>query len=315
MKRTLTVICPVFDEAQVIEAFYRDLRRELAALASRYESTVLFVVDRCTDETPEILRRIAGADPTVRILFLSSRFGHQMSLLAGIDYTDTDAAIMMDSDLQHPPSVIPALLEQFEKGSEIVYTIREDSPYAGFLARTKSRLFYKLINRISDVQITEGAADFRLVSRRVLAIFRTEIRERNQFLRGLFSWVGFRSAGVHFRAGERQGGGSKYSLGRMMRFAMQGIVSFSKRPLQAAVFLGFLFALLGFLFAVVTFVQYFLYASLPSGWTTLAILISSFSGVQLIFLGIIGEYIGAIFDEVKRRPHYLVEERVNFRDA
>lgn len=315
MKRTLTIICPVYNEAQVIEAFYRELRRELAALASRYESTILFVVDRCTDETPAILRRIAGADPAVHILFLSSRFGHQMSLLAGIDHADTDAAIMMDCDLQHPPALIPALLEQFEKGNEIVYTVREDSPYAGFFARTKSRLFYKLINRISDVPINENAADFRLVSRRVLALFRSEIREHNQFLRGLFSWVGFRSTGVRFRAGERQGGSTKYSLGRMTRFAMHGIVSFSKRPLQAAVALGFLFALLGFLFAVVTFFQYFLYASLPSGWTTLAILISSFSGVQLIFLGIIGEYIGAIFDEVKKRPHYLVDERVNCRDA
>jgi polyisoprenyl-phosphate glycosyltransferase len=312
--KTLTVISPVYNEAEVIESFFRALSKELDGLQEQYDSRILFVVDRSNDGTLDILKRIAAADGSVGILALSSRFGHQMSLLAGIDHADTDAVIMMDSDLQHSPSLIPALLERFEQGYDIVYTIREDEQELGIVKRLSARLFYRLINSLSKVQINESAADFRLISRRVLRVFQTQIRERNQFLRGLFSWVGFRSVGVPFRVGTRAAGKSKYSLGRLIRFGMQGIVSFSKRPLQAATVVGFIFAAFGFINAVVTFVQYFLYASLPSGWTTLTILISLFSGVQLIFLGIIGEYLGAIFDEVKARPHYIVEEKINLGD-
>lgn len=312
--RTLTVISPVYNEAEVIEHFYQVLSKELQGLADRYASRILFVVDRSSDATLDILKRIAAADHSVGILALSSRFGHQMSLLAGIDHAASDVVIMMDSDLQHPPSHIPALLERFEQGYDIVYTIREDEQELGLLKRLSARVFYRFLNSLSRVPINESAADFRLISRRVARVFQIQIRERNQFLRGLISWVGFRSVGVPFRVGTRAAGRSKYSLGRLIRFGMQGIVSFSKRPLQAAIVVGFVFAAFGLINAVITFVQYFLYASLPSGWTTLTILISLFSGVQLIFLGIIGEYLGAIFDEVKARPHYIVEEQVNLGD-
>jgi glycosyltransferase involved in cell wall biosynthesis len=312
--RTLTVISPVYNEAEVIEHFYQVLSKELRGLADRYASRILFVVDRSSDDTLDILKRIAAADHSVGILALSSRFGHQMSLLAGIDHADADVVVMMDSDLQHSPALIPSLIERFEEGYDIVYTIREDERELGLLKRWGARLFYRLINSLSKVPINESAADFRLISRRVALVFQTQIRERNQFLRGLISWVGFRSVGVPFRVGTRAAGRSKYSLARLIRFGMQGIVSFSKRPLQAAIVVGFVFAAFGLINAVITFVEYFLYASLPSGWTTLTILISLFSGVQLIFLGIIGEYLGAIFDEVKARPHYIIEEQVNLGD-
>jgi polyisoprenyl-phosphate glycosyltransferase len=237
-----------------------------------------------------------------------------MSLLAGIDHCKSDALIMMDSDLQHPPTLIPEMLKEFEKGYDIVYTIRKDRTEIGFGKRITSRLFYRMINRISEIPISESAADFRLISRRVVETFQKKIRERNQFLRGLFNWVGFKSTGIQFQVGMRRAGKSKYSLGRMMRFGMQGVVSFSKKPLQATIILGFIFATFGLLHAIVMFVLYFFYASLPSGWTTLTILISMFSGVQLISLGIIGEYIGAIFDEVKGRPHYIIQESINIDD-
>ena len=175
-----------------------------------------------------------------------------------------------------------------------------------------SRWFYRLINSISDTPINESAADFRLVSRRVVEVFQGQIRERNQFLRGLFGWVGFPSLAVRFKVAARPAGRTKYSVRRMVRFGVDGVVSFSKTPLQAAVYFGFAFGALGFLYAFVTLVQFLAYRSFPSGWTTIIILISIFSGTQLVFLGILGEYIGAIFDEVKARPHYVVEERVNF---
>jgi len=310
--KTLTVICPVYNEEAIIEKFYRELKKVLGSLDKQYIAGILFVVDRGRDGTLDILKGIAGEDRAVQILALSSRFGHQMSLLAGLDHSDADAVIMMDSDLQHPPDLIPRMTALYEQGYDIVYTLRESSAETSWKQRLGSRLFYRLINRISQVPVVENAADFRLISRRVAAIFQTKIRERNQFMRGLFSWVGFRSIGIPFRVGIRPGGRSKYSLRKRMQLAVHGIVSFSKRPLQAAIFLGLLFAALGLVFALVTFVQYFLYDFLPSGWTTLAILISVFGGIQLIFLGIIGEYIGAIFDEVKARPHYIVEEKWNF---
>jgi polyisoprenyl-phosphate glycosyltransferase len=309
--KTLTVLCPVYNEEEVIAAFYEELRSVLNSIDD-YESRVIFVVDRCTDSTLLILKRIAATDSAVQILVLSSRFGHQMSLLAGLDHCDSDVVIMMDCDLQHPPSLIPVMLAEHKNGYEIVYTIREDLPETGIWKRLTSRGFYRLMNSISKVPISENAADFRLISRRVTELFQSKIRERNQFLRGLFQWVGFKSKAIHFVAGSRQAGKSKYSLGRMVQFGVHGIISFSKKPLQATIVVGFVFASFGLLYAVVTFVQFFFYASLPSGWTTLTILISMFSGVQLIFLGIIAQYIGAIFDEVKNRPHYIVEEKVNF---
>ncbi len=314
MMRRLTVICPVFNEEEVIASFYEALRAVLDGIGDRYRATILFVVDRSSDATAEVLKGIAAADEAVRLLLLSSRFGHQHSLLAGIDHADADAdaIVMMDSDLQHPPELIPALLDEFERGFDIVYTVRRDSAAVGPFKRLTSKLFYRLINRMSEVPIHESAADFRLLSRRVADVFRDGIRERGLFLRGLVSWVGFRSTGVPFEVRARAGGESKYSLARMVRFAIEGVVSFSKRPLKAAIVVGLSFALFGLAHAVVTLVQYFFYSSLPSGWTTLVILISLMSGVQLTFLGIIGQYIGAIFDEVKGRPHYIVEEKVNF---
>jgi dolichol-phosphate mannosyltransferase len=310
--KTLTVISPVYNEESVIEAFYQELSAVLTSLSDRYQTNMLFVLDRCTDRTLSVLKGIAAHDQTVQIIALSGRFGHQMSLLAGIDHCDADVIVMMDSDLQHPPVLIPEMLAQYEQGYDIVYTIREDAPDSGFFKQFSSRLFYRLVNWLSNIPISESAADFRLISRAVAQVFQQQIRERNQFMRGLFSWVGFANTGVRFRARKRFAGKTKYSLRRMVRFGLHGVVSFSKRPLQFSIVMGTAFAVWSLAYAVISFIQYFVYASLPSGWTTLIIMISLSTGVQLICLGLIGEYIGAIFDEVKGRPHYIVSEKVNF---
>ncbi len=310
--KTLAVVCPVYNEAEVIAEFHAALGAVLDTVADRYESHMLFVVDRGTDDTIEILRGLAAADPRVRILALSSRFGHQMSLVAGIDHADADAVVMLDSDLQHPPELIPKLLEEFERGNEIVYTTRQDSGDVGWLKQVTSRLFYRVLNTMSEIPIEESAPDFRLISRRVADVFRTGIRERNQFLRGLFGWVGFRRTGVPFQVRARAAGRTKYSVRRLFSFAAAGITSFSKRPLQAAIYVGFFFAAAALLMAVVTVIQFFVSGHLPTGWATIVVSVAGLSGIQLIFLGILGEYLGAIFDEVKARPHYIVEEKVNF---
>ena len=311
--KTLTVISPVYNEAPVIESFYLALKKTLGTLRPKYRSEILFILDRSSDGTIEILRKIARKDKSVRVLSLSSRFGHQMSLLAGIDHSHSDIVLMMDSDLQHPPTVIPQLLREYEKGNDIVYAVRSDTRKIGFFKKISSALFYKMINMISEVPINENAADFRLISQKVASVFREQIRERNIFLRGMISWVGFNQASVTFVAGERHSGESKYNLARMLRFGISGVLSFSKKPLQAAILVGSLFAGFALINALVTFFYYFHDKSLPSGWTTIVILISGIGGVQLIFLGILGEYLAGIFDEVKGRPHYLVQEKINIR--
>ncbi len=300
--KTISIISPVYNEAEVIELFHTELRHILDRMAD-YRFEIVYVVDRSTDDTLTILKRIAATDDRVRILAMSARFGHQTALLAGIDHSHGDAVVMLDSDLQHPPSLIPRLVVEFENGFDVVYTVRSRS-------NLSSRLFYRLLSRMSNVPIDANAPDFRLISRRVADIFRFQIRERNQFIRGLVGWMGFSRTAVEFDVGKRAGGRSKYAFGRLLRFAAEGIVSFSKRPLQAAIVTGLIFSVLSLLLVIITFIQYFIYKSLPSGWTTLVIITAAFNGVQLIFLGVLGEYIGAIFDEVKARPHYIIEEQI-----
>ena len=309
--RTLTVIAPVYNEEEVIRDFYRELKRELDSL-SGYQTSMLFVVGRGTDQTLPILKELVAKDVALKILYLSARFGHQMQLLAGIDHADSDAVIMMDSDLQHPPSVIPRLLAEFEKGNDVVYTIRQETADQPFARKWCSDIFYWFLNKISDVPISGNAADFRLISHRVAAIIRSDIRERNLFLRGIFPWLGFNQAAVRFAANPRRAGKSKYPLSRLIAFGLSGVVSFSCKPLRVAIFFGLAFALFGFLYALFTIIQFLSLKTLPTGYATLVVLLSVFGGFQLIFLGVIGEYIGAIFDEVKRRPHYIVDKKINF---
>jgi glycosyltransferase involved in cell wall biosynthesis len=310
-RKTLSVLCPVYNEEEVILDFHAELERVVNDLYGRFDTEIIYVVDRGTDRTLELLSGVAAGDARVRVLALSTRFGHQMSLLAGIDHARGDAVVMLDSDLEHPPALIPQMIERWEQGYEIVLTTRESSP-KGFLKRHTSRLFYRILNSISNVPMTQNTPDFRLISGRVAALFRERIRERNQFLRGLFSWVGFNRTSIGYADQMRTKGKTKYTVSRLVRFAVSGIISFSKRPLQWAVITGLAFAAFGFLVAFITLVQWLSGSPLPWGWSTLVVLVSVLSGVQLIFLGIIGEYIGAIFDEVKARPHYIVDRAINF---
>lgn len=306
----LTVIAPVYNEEEVIGAFHARLSEVLASLAD-VDGQVLYVVDRCTDNTLEVLRVLVRRDPRVKVIALSSRFGHQMSLVAGIDHSlDADAVIMMDSDLQHPPELIPELLDHFRRGFEVVYTVRRDTEDINPLRKVAGNLFYRLLAKISQVPMNANAADFRLISGRVAKILSADFRERNMFLRGLFTWIGFRQTGIEYLARRRIGGYSKYSLSKMLQLATSGILSFSTKPLQVGIFVGVIFSLLSFSMILWTIVEFFIDKSIPSGWTTLAVLLLMFSGIQLIVLGIIGAYIGGIYEEVKDRPRYIIEEEI-----
>lgn len=312
-RRRLTVVAPVYNEQEVIAAFHERTKAVLDALRERYASRILFVVDRGTDGTLDVLRGIAARDRDVQVLALSSRFGHQMSLLAGIDHAaDADAVIMMDSDLQHPPELIPELLAQFERGNDVVFTVRRNSAEIGPVRRALGNGFYRLLGYLASIPVQRNAADFRLISGRVARTLRDQLRERGVFLRGILSWVGFNQAAVEYTPGHRAAGRSKYSLSRMMALATAGILSFSTKPLRMGIVVGIGFALLGFAYGAVTVVSYFADPQTPRGYATIVTLLLLFSGVQLVFMGVLGAYVGAIYDEVKGRPHYLVDEAINF---
>lgn len=307
----LTVIAPVYNEEEVIGAFHARLSEVLASLAD-VDAKVLYIVDRCTDNTLDVLRRLASRDPRAKVIALSSRFGHQMSLVAGIDNSlDSDAIIMMDSDLQHPPELIPELIDNFRRGFEVVFTVRRDTEDINPFRKLAGNLFYRLLAKLSRVPMNANAADFRLISGRVAKILSTDFRERNMFLRGIFTWIGFRQTGVDFVARKRTGGYSKYSLSKMLQLATAGILSFSTKPLQLGILVGIVFSLLSFLLMTWVVIEFFIDQSIPSGWTTLVVLLLMFSGIQLIILGIIGTYIGGIYEEVKDRPRYIIEEEIS----
>lgn len=308
--RTLSVVIPVYNEEQVVEKFYTALKAELLKLPD-IDHTILFVVDGGRDNTAGILRGIAADDSSVQAIVFSRNFGHQMALLAGLDHATGDMVITMDGDLQHPPQLISQLIAEYENGNDVVHAVRKDTEDIGVVRKLASIIFYRFINSISDTPIIEGAADFRLMSRRVVNILHTSIRERSLFIRGVVNWIGFKQSTVMFVAAKRAAGHSKYSLLKLVRFAFAGSVSFSRKPLHAAGIIGAVSAVGGLLFTVWTLIEYVMGDPFPAGWASLVILISVFGGLQLLFLGIIGEYIGAIFDEVKARPHYIIDEKIN----
>jgi dolichol-phosphate mannosyltransferase len=307
--RKLMVVSPVYNEERVILAFHEELRRALAGL-SGWDSSVLYVVDRGSDRSLDLLRALAAADPAVSVLALSSRFGQQAALLAGLDHSDADAVVMLDSDLQHPPAVIPELVARHEQGFDVVYTVREDGAEIPPLKRLSARAFYRLLNAISETPVYPGAADFRLLSRRVVEVFQGRVRERTLFLRGLVNWVGFRSSAVRFRPGARGGGETKYPFGRMVRFGLGGIVSLSRAPLRAAGLAGLVVLALGLVALALALAR--AVGGQPIGDRTLILAaIGVVGGAQLVFTGVLGEYLGTVLDEVRARPHYVVEERIN----
>lgn len=311
--KTVDIVLPVYNEEVGIESFHRVLVAELARLSKQYEFHLIYVLDRSTDRTFDLLKNLASTHPHMQVIHLSRRFGHQMSLVAGLDHSSGDALIMMDADLQHPPALIPELLARFEEGFDVVQTVRRDGSNGGWFKSQASRSFYALQNLLSPVEITNGMADFRLISRKVVRVFQTSVREQNQFLRGLFRWVGFNRADVVFLSPDRAAGTTKYRLGGLLAFSIAGIVSFSKVPLRVATITGFMISLIGMTYACWLLFHYVLDGDFPPGFASLILVTLVMGGLQLMFLGILGEYLGSIFDEVKGRPLYVVDEIITSR--
>jgi glycosyltransferase involved in cell wall biosynthesis len=310
--KVIDIVLPVYNEEEILATFHACLAKVVNKLADKYQLHAIYVLDRSTDNSIGVLRQIHQRNSNVTVLHLSRRFGHQMSLVAGIDHSRADALIMMDCDLQHPPELIPEMLRKFEEGYEIVQALRQYDVRNGYLKRSFSRAFYWVQNALSPIEIEPGSADFRLITRKVIDVFQESIREHNQFLRGLFQWVGFRTAYVTFVCPPRAGGKSKFGLSRSVLFSVAGITSFSKVPLRIATFLGFGFSALSVLYGVWLLVMYFwIGGSFPPGYASMIVALLGMGGLQLVVLGILGEYLGSVFDEVKRRPLYIVSESLS----
>lgn len=311
----LSVVCPAFDEQEVLPLFHDRLTAALAPLASYHPIEVLYVDDGSRDGTLEVLRRLAADDPRVRYLALSRNFGHQAALTAGLEHARGEVVVSLDSDLQHPPELIPQLLAKWCEGFDVVITIREEDPTLGLFKRTTSRLFYRLMQACCDTEVRSAASDFRLLSRRAVDAL-LQLRERHRFVRGMVQWLGFRTAEVRFTPGRRGAGVSKYCLRRMFALACDGLLSFSKLPLRLALLLGLTALGLGLLCGLYAVVRAIL---APQGFdpalTLLLFITLLFDGATLCGLGVVGEYVGRIHDQVQQRPIYLVQESSDDRPA
>jgi polyisoprenyl-phosphate glycosyltransferase len=305
MKFSVSAVLPCFNEQDNIRAIYGSLTEVLKPYEA-YE--LLFVDDGSTDATFETIRSIAAADPKVRFISLSRNFGHQHALKAGLDYATGDCVISLDADMQHPPALIPAMIEQWQQGFEVVNTIRGEQKSLSISKKITSGLFYNLVNKLSSVEIKPGVADFRLLDRKVVDALK-QFNENYIFLRGLIPWMGFSQTSVHFEPAERLSGQTKYSFIRMLRLALDGITSFSNRPLYLSIAIGSVIAGLAFLYGIyAVYVHLFTEDALP-GWTSITASVLFIGGIQLIMLGIIGIYLGKLFIENKKRPNYIVRHK------
>ena len=303
--KLISVAVPVFNEQDNIEVLYREVFQYLEPLPYRIE--LIFVDDGSKDATPLVLDRLTQEDSRVRALILARNYGFQTALTCGMENADGDAVITMDGDLQHPPSMLPTLIARWEAGAEVVQTVRKDTTGASFFKKLTSCCFYQLINKISKVHIVEGGSDFRLLDRKVVLSFR-RFGERAKFIRGIISSIGYRQEYIEFVAPPRRAGTSKFSIGKMLHFALDGITAYSRLPLRIAFYMGLLLGAGSFaLLAHVLFIKFFTDEAVP-GWATTSTSILLLGGLQLIGLGIVGEYVGRIFEEVKQRPIYLVRE-------
>jgi dolichol-phosphate mannosyltransferase len=278
------------------------------------EAEAILVDDGSSDRTYELMLEAASADPRFRLVRLSRNFGHQIALTAGVDLAAGDAVIVLDADLQDPPEVILELAARWREGYDIVYAVREMREGETRFKRATATAFYRAFNRISEVEVPLDAGDFRLVDRRALDVF-NQMRESNRFVRGMFSWIGLRQTGVPYRRHERFAGETKYPFRKMLRFAATGVTSFSSAPLRAALNLGFFVSIVSFLIGMWSLiVKVGGFFNVP-GWTSIVVPVTFIGGIQLIVLGVIGEYIGDIHAEVKRRPLYVIGELENFPDS
>ncbi|HLM52626.1 MAG TPA: glycosyltransferase family 2 protein [Pseudoxanthomonas sp.] len=304
-RERLTVVVAARNEAQALPLLHPRIVAVLERL-DNLEGRVLYVDDGSTDATWEVMQRLAGTDPRVSLLRLSRNFGKELALTAGLDQVERGAALILDADGQDPPELIPQFVARWREGFDDVHGTRIQRQGEGWIKRATAAGFYRLIGRLSRTPIPADTGDFRLLSPRALAALR-QMRERHRFMKGLFGWIGFRQAALPYRREPRLNGSSNFGLWRLWNFALEGITSFSTAPLRVATYLGMAAAALAFVFALWIILKAALYGDPVAGWPTMMVVILFLGGTQLIALGLIGEYLGRLYEESKQRPLYLVD--------
>lgn len=309
MKPIISIVVPVYNEQEVIMESYKRLTSVMETSNESYE--LIFVNDGSRDRSSDFLAAVCKTDSNVRCINFSRNFGHQAAITAGMDYAKGDAIVVIDADLQDPPEVILEMIKKWREGYDVVYGKRLRRKGETLFKKTTAKLYYRLLRNMTSVDIPVDTGDFRLIDRKVCDAMKT-LTERNRYVRGLVSWVGFKQIAVEYVREERFAGVTKYPLKKMLKFAMDGITAFSYKPLKFATSIGFLFSIVSFIYLIIIIFQRLFTDTTVSGWASTIAVILFTQGIVLMMLGIIGEYIGRIFDEIKGRPIYIVNEVVGF---
>ncbi|MCI7782100.1 MAG: glycosyltransferase family 2 protein [Parabacteroides sp.] len=309
-QQKVAVIVPCYNEEAVIKESYRRTRAVLDRLPQQTE--IIYINDGSFDQTRNLLNSLADADPEVKVLHFSRNFGHQPAVTAGINHCDADLAVIIDADMQDPPELIPELLDtQAREHANVVYCVRRSRAGESFFKLFTAKAFYRIMNRMSEVNFPLDTGDFRLIDRKVINAF-NQLHERGKYIRGLISWVGFHQVPFYYEREARIAGETKYPLGKMVRFASNAMLYFSKKPLQLATGLGFISVLVGIVLAIwFTLGKIYGFSNAEVGWTSIMTSIIFFGGVQLLTVGVLGQYVGILFDEIKARPEYIIDEQRN----
>lgn len=308
----ISIVVPMYFEEAVARQCHERLQTVMQKLQPAFDYELIYVNDGSQDQTPQILDEIAASSDRVRVIHFSRNFGHQNAVTAGILHAAGDAVILIDADLQDPPELIPDMIARWQEGFEVVYATRAARQGETAFKLKTAALYYKLLDLLSDVKIPRNTGDFRLMDRRVVEAFR-QMPEKNKFIRGMVSWIGFRQSALTYQRQERLAGETHYTLKKMIKLALDGILSFSTRPLKLVTGLGSITVLISFAVLIYALVQKFR-GNTDAGWASLMTAITFFAGVQLVSLGIIGEYIGRIYDESKNRPNYIISDKRGFPD-
>lgn len=304
-----SLVVPVYNESEIINDFYEELLRVMEATRKNFE--IIFVTGGNTDDTLNILKNISQSDKRVKIVNMSHRFDYQAALTAGLDYSSGKAVITMDGDLQHPPQVIPSLIKEWENGYDIVYTIRDDTLGESLLKKISSQSFYFVLKLLTNIDFEKNCADFRLLSRKAVESFK-RFPERKRYIPGIISTLGFKKTGVRYICKKRDKGKSKFNYRRMLSLAIDGIFSFSIIPVRIITFLGLVMTFFSIIYLIFIVFWSILNPDSIGGWASILSTILILSSFQILFLGIVGEYIGRIYEETKQRPLYIVDELIGF---
>jgi Glycosyltransferases involved in cell wall biogenesis len=304
-RKKIAIVIPAYNEEDNVEIAYKRLKEVLDS--TNYDYELIFVDDGSKDNTLSKLLELYEKDKKVKVISLSRNFGKEIALSAGLDYADADAVIPFDVDLQDPPEVIPKLIAKFQEGYDVVNAVRIKREGETFLKRFTSKAFYKIINILSDIEIPQDVGDFRLISKAALNAVK-QIRERKRFMKGIFAWVGFKTTSVYYERAPRHAGKTKWNYFKLINLAIEGITSFSIAPLRLASLLGLFVSFVAFLYAMWIIIQKLVYGNPVKGYPSIMVAILFLGGVQLITIGIIGEYVGRIYEEVKQRPLYIVKK-------